>query len=112
MKAPKDIIEKAKADRSIDRASLLLSAAYLLNTEASNIVEEAGDILRRSGLLLGEIKQVQTHFTNAANRYFRLFAEMIGESGQTSAYFEDLEAFDRHFREWAKLEEKQQSNNA
>lgn len=46
MKPPKTVVERAKANGSIDRASLLLSAAYLLNSEASNLVEEAGDILR------------------------------------------------------------------
>ena len=57
MKPPKTVVERAKANGSIDRASLLLSAAYLLNSEASNLVEEAGDILRANGLLLGELKK-------------------------------------------------------
>ena len=109
MKPPKKIMEKAMANGSIDRASLLLSAAYLLNTEASILVEEAGDILRRNGLLLGEIKQVQNRFTSISDRYFAMFAEMIGEHGQEKAYFDDLESFDLLFREWAKLDENEES---
>ena len=105
MKAQKQVLEKAKANGSIYRASHLLSAAYLLNTEASNIVEEAGDILRRNGLLLGEIKQCQNAFTKAADRYFSLFAEMVKESGKVMDYYSDLEEFDNAFRKWAKLKE-------
>lgn len=104
MKLPKTVVERAKANGSIDRASLLLSAAYLLNSEASNLVEEAGDILRANGLLLGELKKLQNAFTKAADRYFFDFASMIGESGKEKEYFNDLEDFDRSFRRWAKID--------
>ena len=104
MKPPKTVVERAKANGSIDRASLLLSAAYLLNSEASNLVEEAGDILRANGLLLGELKKLQNAFTKAADRYFSDFASMIGESGKEKEYFSDLEDFDRSFRRWAKID--------
>lgn len=106
MKPPKEIIERARRNGSIDRASLLLSAAYLLNTEASNIVEEASDLLKENGMLLGELRRLHNAFTRSADMYFRCFADMIRESGQGDAYFKDLEEFDRFFRKWAKLEER------
>ena len=101
MKPPKTVVERAKANGSIDRASLLLSAAYLLNSEASNLVEEAGDILRANGRMMGELKKLQNAFTKSADRYFADFAAMIGESGKEKVYFTDLEDFDRAFRKWA-----------
>lgn len=104
MKPPKTVVERAKANGSIDRASLLLSAAYLLNSEASNLVEEAGDILRANGLMMGELKKLQNAFTKSADRYFADFAAMIGESGKEKEYFTDLEDFDRAFRKWAKID--------
>lgn len=104
MKPPKTVVERAKTNGSIDRASLLLSAAYLLNSEASNLVEEAGDILRANGLLLGELKKLQNAFTKAADRYFFDFASMIGESGKEKEYFTYLEDFDCSFRKWAKID--------
>ena len=109
MKPPKETIERARANGSINRASLLLSAAYLLNTEASNIVE-AGDILKQNGMFLGEIKQLHNAFTRSADKYFTCFADMIRESGQGDAYFSDLEEFDRFFRKWTKLDEGGKGN--
>lgn len=94
MKPPKTVVERAKANGSIGRASLLLSAAYLLNSEASNLVEEASDILRANGLMMGELKKLQNAFTKSAARYFADFAAMIGESGKEKEYFTDLEDFD------------------
>ena len=104
MKPPKTVVERAKANGSIDRASLLLSAAYLLNSEASNLVEEAGDILRANGLMMGELKKLQNAFTKSADRYFADFAAMIGESGKEKEYFTDLEDFNKAFRKWAKID--------
>lgn len=106
MKAPQSLIQQAVEDGSLDQVSLLLCAAYLLNSEASNLIEEAGDIMRQKGLMLGRIKQAQNHFTGSANRYFQMFAEIVKEDKKETAYFQDLEEFDRFFRQWAKLDEK------
>lgn len=100
------MIERAKAKGTIDRATLLLSAAYLLNSEASNMVEEASEMLRGDGLVIGELKQAQGAFTKAANRYFHTFSELVNDNGRVLDYYTDLEEFDKFFRDWAKLEEK------
>ena len=67
-------------------------------------MEEASDLLKENGMLLGEIRRLHNAFTRSADMYFRCFAGMIRESGQGDAYFKDLEEFDRFFRKWAKLE--------
>lgn len=104
MRPPKNIVERAKANGSIDRASILLSAAYLLNSEAYMLIDEAADILHSNGLMMGELKKLQNAFTKSADRYFADFAAMIGESGKEKEYFTDLEDFDKAFRKWAKID--------
>ena len=107
MKPPKTVVEHAKQNGSIDRASLLLSAAYLLNSEASNLIEEAGDILRREGLMLGEIKHLQNNFTVSATRYFTAFSQLVTDRVKVMDYFNDLTEFDRRFRAWAKIDNQE-----
>lgn len=103
MRPPKQTVDKARSNGSIDRASERLSAAYLLSCEANNLVDEAAEILKENGLLLGEIKQLHNNFMTAASRYFREFADMIKISGKSMEFFADLEDFDKVFRKWSKL---------
>lgn len=104
MKPPKTVVERAKANGSIDRASILLSAAYLLNSEAYMLIDEAADILHSNGLLLGEFKQFHNGFMKATDNYFREFNSMVKESGKTMEYLNDLDDFDKAFRKWAKID--------
>lgn len=110
MRPPKNVVDRAKANGSIDRASILLSAAYLLNSEAYMLIDEAADILHSNGLLLGELKQFHNGFMKATDNYFREFNSMVKESGKTMEYLNDLDDFDKAFRKWAKLKNDQLSN--
>ena len=103
MKAKKEIVQKAVENGSMDKVNKLLSAVHLLNSQANDMVEEASDILRDNKLLMGELKKYHSGFVRCADRYFNCFAEIIADSGQGQAYFKDLEEFNIHFRDWAKI---------
>lgn len=101
----KEIVERAFADGTIDRANLLLSAAHILNLEANTIVEEASDVLTGAGLQLGELKKLHSDFVRSADRYFREFAMMVTSEKKKMDMFTDMDSFDKLFRGWAKIDE-------
>lgn len=65
MKPRKKIIEEAKADGTLDKCDRLISAAFLLFVIAQDFYDEAGEKLKKHGLLLGEDKK---HSTRALKR--------------------------------------------
>ncbi|MBO8433169.1 MAG: hypothetical protein IAB08_07755 [Bacteroidetes bacterium] len=108
MKARKETIRRAVENGSMDRVNRLVSAAHLLNCEANGLIEETADILRENGLLLGELKKYHSDFVKCADRYFREFAVMVADDRRKMDMFEDMDEFDRMFREWAKIDESKQ----
>ena len=103
MRPKKHFIDRAQANGSIDRLNQLLSASHILLCEANGLLEEAADLMKRNGLLLGELKQLHNQFTNSADRYFREFASMVTTEEQKMDMFSDMDGFDEWFRKWAKL---------
>lgn len=94
---PKEIlIKKAIENGSVERLNILLSAAHILNC-AANLMEE-------NGLLLGRLKQLHNNFIKSADMYFREFADMVFNDQTKMAMFQDMESFDKVFREWSKIE--------
>ena len=82
----KAIIDKAKENGVLERVSMLLSAAYLLNSESSVLVEEASDVLNRNGMRMGEIKMFHQRFTKSADMYFNFAVfenKQVGKYGDT-----------------------------
>lgn len=106
MKAKKEIIQRAVNNGSMAKVNRLLSAAHLLNCEVNNLIEETADILRRNGLLIGELKKYHSDFLKCADRYFAEFATMVEENEKMNM-FEDMDEFDRMFRKWAKIAEEE-----
>ena len=104
MRPKKHLIERAQANGSIDRLNQLLSASHILLCEANGLLEEAADLMKRNGLLLGELKQLHNQFTNSADRYFREFASMVTTEEQKMDMFSDMDGFDEWFRKWAKID--------
>lgn len=103
MRAPKKAIQRAEANGSMQKVNYLLSAAYLLTAEANNLIEEAADVLRRNGLLIGELKKYHGDFVKSADRFFQDFQTMIDSPDRRGAFFKDLEDFDVAFRKWSKI---------
>ena len=81
----------------------LLSAAHILHCEANAFVEEASEVMREYGLLLGNLKQLHTSFVKAADRYFTEFASMVETDKAKMDMFTDMDEVDKIFRDWAKL---------
>ena len=103
MKPKKQLIDRARANGSIDRLNQLISASHILLCEANGLLEEAADLMERNGLMLGEIKQMNKRFTQAADRYFSEFAKLVDTEKQKMDMFQDMDSFDDLFRRWAKM---------
>ena len=103
MKPKQRLIERAKANGSIDRLNQLLSASHLLLCEANGLLEEAADLMNGNGLMLGELKQLHNRFVYSADRYFSEFAKMIDTEEKKMDMFNDMDGFDAYFRRWAKV---------
>ena len=102
---PKEIlIKKAIENGSVERLNILLSAAHILNCAANLYAEEAADLMEENGLLLGRLKQLHNNFIKSADLYFREFADMVFNDQTKMAMFQDMESFDKVFREWSKIE--------
>ena len=102
---PKEIlIKKAIENGSVERLNILLSAAHILNCAANQYAEEAADLMDENGLLLGRLKQLHNNFIKSADLYFREFADMVFNDQTKMAMFQDMESFDKVFREWSKIE--------
>ena len=70
------------------------------------MVEEASDLMKSKGLLLGLLKQQHNAFVKSANRYFYEFAAMIESDKTKMDMFSDMDEFDAMYRKWAKLNDK------
>lgn len=103
MKPKKQLIDLAVADGSMERMKMLLSAAHLLNCEANNLVEEASEVMAAKGMLLGDLKKLHNDFVRCADKYFKEFSTLITTDQCKMNMFDDLEGFDKAFREWSKV---------
>lgn len=99
----KKLIDAAVKDGSMDRLNMLLSAAHLLNCEANSLVEEASDVMKAKGLLLGDLKKLHSDFIKCADRYFKEFSTLVVNDKSKMDMFGDLQSFDESFRAWAKI---------
>lgn len=93
----KSAIDRAKELGVVDRMNTLLSAAYLLNSEASLMTARVEALLARHGLLLGRMKQLTNHLNQSFDRYCREFADLILTEDSRKGYMEDVSEFDDFF---------------
>lgn len=111
MKPKEYLIKRAIEDGSIERLNILLSAAHILNCAANQYAEEAADLMAEKGLLLGRLKQLHNNFIRSADMYFREFAGMVFNEQTKMAMFNDMDGFDKVFREWSKIEREWEPKN-
>lgn len=104
MKPKKELLERARRDGAAQRINELISASYMLISEALVLQSEADDTLRKYGLVYAEIKQRANALQKEFDKYFSCVKTMITEDEQKEAYFTDLDNFDKIFRKYAKLE--------
>ena len=104
MKPKKGLLERARQDGAAQRINELISASYMLISEALVLQSEADDTLRKYGLVYAEIKQRANALQREFDKYFACIKSMITEDEQKEAYFTDLDNFDKIFRKYAKLE--------
>lgn len=54
MKPKKEVVDRAIANGAMNQVNNLLSAAHLLMCESNNLIDEASEVLKENGLLIGE----------------------------------------------------------
>lgn len=96
MKPKKSLVDAAVKDGSMDRLNMLLSAAHLLNCEANSLIEEAADVMRAKGLLLGDLKKLHNDFLKCADRYFKEFSTLVVNDQCKMDMFEACRVLIRH----------------
>lgn len=106
MRPKKQLIEAVVANGTMDRLNMLFSAAHILKCETNNLYEEAADLLKQNGMMLGDLKRSHNDFVRAADRYFKEFSTLIETEEQKMNMFSDIDTFDNYFRIWAKLKER------
>ena len=106
MKPKEYLIKNAIKNGSVERLNILLSATHILNCTANQFAEEATELMKKNGLLLGRLKQLHNNFVKSADLYFREFASMVLDDRCKMNMFEDMDSFEDVFRNWAKIEKE------
>lgn len=106
MRAKKAVVERAIKSGAMDRVNRLLSAANLLQCVSSSFFGEAEDVLREYGLLIGDLKALQTKLNKACDAYTKEFGSMVANDELKKAMFEDLEYMEKKIRQWAMIDSK------
>lgn len=96
----KSTIERAKENGVIERMNVLLSAAYLLNSEASLVLARCETMLERNGLLLGRLKMLTNRLNGAFDQYCKEFSSMILTDESKQGFITDIDEFDELFFMW------------
>lgn len=96
----KSVIERAKENGVIERMNILLSAAYLLNSEASLVLARCETMLERNGLLLGRLKMLTNRLNGAFDQYCKEFSSMILTDESKQGFITDIDEFDDLFFMW------------
>lgn len=96
----KSVIERAKENGVIERMNILLSAAYLLNSEASLVLARCETMLERNGLLLGRLKMLTNRLNGAFDQYCKEFSSMILTDESKQGFIKDIDEFDELFFMW------------
>lgn len=98
-------IDKAFANGSMERINKLLSASYLLHSVAKNLTDEASDIIRQNGMMMGRIEMLQNKSDDTFSHYAREFCSMITDKNTVLNWAEDVDKIEKIIREYAKCSE-------
>lgn len=94
MRIPKKkVIGAAIESGAMDRINRLVSAAHILTEMADWIMSDAEDAARGAGLMLGDLKHVQTRYSAAHLAYVRIWRELVRGSGMSGQRLDDFMHF-------------------
>ena len=106
MKPRKKLIEEAKADGTLDKCDRLISAAFLLFAIAQDFYDEAGEKLKKHGLLLGEDKKQFNKSIDEMCKYTRDFSQTFLNGREGGKMFnEDWEKYEKERIELLEIKE-------
>ena len=93
-----------------DRASRLLSMAYLLQSIAIAYTDEANDIIRKHGLMQFAIKMYSERLSKAFDTYNRQIDSMITDEDSRQALCKDFEDFEAVCRRYMASRQDREDN--
>ena len=91
-----------------DKASRLLSMAYLLQSIAISYTDEANTIIRKHGLMQFAIKMYSERLNKAFDMYNRQIDKMITDEDSRIALCEDFEEFEAVCRRYMASREERE----
>ena len=104
MQPKKKLLERAKKDGATDKINRLVSAAYILISEAYLLHCDAEDELYKYGLQIGETKFLLMAVKRTMQKYFDEIKKLVSSEEQKNYYFSDLDKFDNHIHDWFGLD--------
>lgn len=94
-----------------DKASRLLSMAYLLQSIAISYTDEANAIIRRHGLMQFAVKMYSERLNKAFDMYNRQIDSMITDKDSRQAFCEDFEDFEAVCRRYMASRQDKEDNH-
>lgn len=104
MKPKQSKIKQAEQDGSLDRVVQLLSLTIVLNTISNGLADEAADLMRSRGLLLGPIKQKHNAMMHAADAFF-YEVQLMALKQRKMDMFADIDHLRSAILKWARLDQ-------
>ena len=100
----KQVLEKAKRDRVMDKYSRYVSAMYLLHSVSALMLNNTEEFLLDRGLIIGDVKWQVKKLNKAFDLYFEKVGKMVGKD-QFSNLTEDMMEFEKVVKQFTKLDE-------
>lgn len=107
MKPKKACIDSLKESGEDQKLNKLFSAIFLLMNLSKTYMEDAGEILLKHGLLIGEVKRD----LNAVYKYYEQFIKPIRETIDAGSkdnqvnFFDDFDKLEQIVKDFLKIEE-------
>lgn len=103
------VVELALQSGILDRVSRLLSATYLLHVESLTLVDDAEELLKDHGLMVGRLITLSKKLNIAYNDFFEEFGKLIPRE-KIEQWEADYSKFDEMFRAFAELDDEFKPN--
>lgn len=99
-------VEYAKEEGVIGRINVLLSAAYMLNSEVSILTAMTETLLERYGLKLGSLKWRLNNLNGAFDMYCREFSSLVTDEEMKECWMRDVSELHKLIFTWQGIPEE------
>jgi hypothetical protein len=92
-------IEAAKENGTIDKVNQMFSSVHILHCQAQSILTDIESLLKKNGLLIGDLKREHNRVMAEYDKYFVMFTGLMGKN-ENLILFKDMEDFEHVFNNW------------